>query len=111
MSHLSDEIRSNIVKSEIDGGIHISKILSPMSLKVTTQNREYRLHVQPGYVTMIEGHPKYCPKPTRVHINGSTWGGSMLKIGYIGRGMHLEFVHPEYGTVHTSAIREIEEIV
>ncbi len=56
---------------------------------------------------LISGHPKFCPHPTMVHIGGSSWGGSMLKIAYIGRGMHLEFVHPSYQTITTSRIVEI----
>ena len=29
-------------------------------------------------------------------IHGSTWGGSMIKRGFIGRGMHLQLGHPKY---------------
>ncbi len=43
-------------------------------------------------------------------IAGSTWGGSMLKVRFIGRGMHLEFRHPGYTTpIVTSLILEIRE--
>jgi hypothetical protein len=59
---------------------------------------------------MISGHPLYCPQPVPVTITGSTWGGSMLKVRYIGRGMHLEFHHPEYHMpIVTSPIQEIRE--
>ncbi len=35
----------------------------------------------------------------------------MLKIHFVGRGMHLEFHHPEYRTpIITSLIQEIQEI-
>jgi NAD-dependent oxidoreductase involved in siderophore biosynthesis len=45
-----------------------------------------------------------------VAIAGSTWGGSMLKQRFVGRGMHLEFCHPEYPTpIVTSPIQEIRE--
>ena len=34
----------------------------------------------------------------------------MLKLRYIGRGMHLEFCHPEYQTpIVTSRIQEVRE--
>jgi len=34
----------------------------------------------------------------------------MLKVRFIGRGMHLEFCHPEYRTpIITSRIEEIRE--
>ena len=45
-------------------------------------------------------------------IAGSTWGGSMLKVRFIGRGMHLEFRHPGYPTpIVTSIIQEIREFL
>ena len=58
----------------------------------------------------IQGHPKYCPVPCPCHIHGSTWGGSMLKVGYVGRGMHLEMWIEGRGTVTTSAMEEVEEV-
>ena len=34
----------------------------------------------------------------------------MLKLQFVGRGMHLEFRHPEYATpIITSAIQEIRD--
>jgi hypothetical protein len=57
---------------------------------------------------LISGHPEFCPRPVRVRVQGSTWGGSMLKLRFVGRGMHLEFRHPEYPTpIITSPIVEI----
>ena len=36
----------------------------------------------------------------------------MLKLRFVGRGMHLEFHHPEYRTpIITSTIQEIRESV
>src|SRR5438034_271531 len=52
------------------------------------------------------------PERVLVRIAGSTWGGSMLKMHFVGRGMHLEFKHPEYDTpIITSRILEIRECV
>ena len=59
---------------------------------------------------LISGHPQYCPEPIHVAIAGSTWGGFMLKRSFVGRGMHLEFRHPEYRTpIVTSRVQEIRE--
>jgi len=59
---------------------------------------------------LISGHPEFCPEPVQVAIAGSTWGGSMLKLQYVGRGMHLEFRHPHYATpIVTSPIQEIRD--
>jgi len=47
----------------------------------------------------------------KITIHGSTWGGSMLKRRFIGRGMQLEFRHPDYSTpIVTSPIQEIQEL-
>jgi len=65
-----------------------------------------------GSEAMLSGHPEFCPKPVQVAIAGSTWGGSMLKLQYVGRGMHLEFRHPLYPTpIITSPIQEIRDCV
>ena len=42
-----------------------------------------------------------------VTIDGSNWGGSMLKMSFIGRGMRLEFRHPQFRTIMTSRIVNI----
>jgi hypothetical protein len=31
----------------------------------------------------------------------------MIKSGFIGRGMHLEFAHPSFEPITTSVIREV----
>jgi hypothetical protein len=49
----------------------------------------------------------FCPEPTLVTIHGSTWGGSMIKADYIGRGMHLEFGHPANLPITTSMILQV----
>jgi hypothetical protein len=63
-----------------------------------------------GSQALISGHPEYCPEPTLVAIAGSTWGGSMLKQRFVGRGMRLEFCHPKYSTpIVTSCVEDIQE--
>ena len=52
---------------------------------------------------LISGHPEFCPEPTEVQVAGSTWGGSMITTGFLGRGMRLELAHP-MGTMSTSVI-------
>ena len=60
---------------------------------------------------LMSGHPEYRPEAVLVAIASSTWGGSMLKRGFVGRGMHLEFSHPAYrAPITTSRIEEIREV-
>jgi hypothetical protein len=108
--HLSDEVNRSIVQSEVEGGVFLNDLLPTTVLEIQTQHHCYLVILLTGNNALISGHPLYCPKPIQVAIAGSTWGGSMLKRHFVGRGMHLEFCHPEYQTpITTSAIQEIRE--
>lgn len=129
MNHpnLSDEINANITKSEILGGVWLNipekwatkaykeaqekgNVLAiGKTLLVQTKNTLYRIEKRGEKDFWISGNAKYCPEPIKASIHGSTWGGSMLKCGYVGRDMHLEFSTQEYGTITTSRILEITE--
>lgn len=105
--HLSDEVNRNIVQSEIEGGVHMHELAPGTVLEIETQNRVYTIVSHKWDEALISGHPVFCPEPARARIHGSTWGGSMLKEHYIGRGMHLEFHIGELPPVTTSRIVEI----
>lgn len=118
---LSDQINNNIAESELQGGVWLKDLPTGTSLRVTTRkNTRYLLeHREDGW--WISGNKHYCPKPTKCYLRGSTWGGGMLKMGFIGRGMFMEFmleVEGErrvgavdgHGRILTSQIVEVEEI-
>lgn len=106
--NLSDEVNHSIAQSEIEGGVHLEDLAQGTSLEIQTLHRWYTVVTCGDGRALISGHPKYCPRPLLVTIMGSTWGGSMLKMRFIGRSMHLEFKHPEYRTaIITSRIVEI----
>lgn len=107
--HLSDGVNRRILQSEIEGGVHLRNVAPGTVLEVRTQNRAYTLRYQGDNQAFISGHPVFCPEPVLVSIHGSTWGGSMLKEHFIGRGMHLEFGHPRYEPIITSVIEEVTE--
>jgi hypothetical protein len=108
--NLSDEVNRNIVQSEIGGGVFLDSLEPSTVLQIQTQHHCYTAVLTGGSRALISGHPQYCPQPVQVAIAGSTWGGSMLKLRFVGRGMHLEFHHPEYRTpIITSLIQEIHE--
>ena len=105
--NFADEINRSIVRSEIEGGVYLDDLSEGEVLEVQTQNHEYTIVVGRQDKDLISGHPLYCPDPVSVRIEGSTWGGTMLKVRFVGRGMHLEFQHPTYHTVVTSPIVDI----
>jgi hypothetical protein len=109
-SSLSDDVNHNIVQSEIEGGVFLEDLPSATVLQIQTQHHDYIAVLLDDGSALISGHPQYCPEPVVVAIAGSTWGGSMLKRRFVGRGMHLEFRHPEYRRpIVTSRIKEIRE--
>jgi hypothetical protein len=111
-ANLSDGVNRNIVQSEIEGGVFLEGLPPDTVLQIRTQHHFYTALMLGEGSALLSGHPQYCPEPVQVTIAGSTWGGSMLKMRFIGRGMHLEFHHPAYSTpIITSAIQEIRERV
>ncbi|MGD0694884.1 MAG: hypothetical protein ABSB82_08510 [Terriglobia bacterium] len=105
--NFSDEVNRRIVQSEIEGGVNLDSLGEGVVLEIETQHHAYTIVNRGGGWALICGHPKYCPSPVPVKIDGSTWGGSMLRVRYIGRGMRLSFRHPIYNSVLTSRILEV----
>jgi len=109
-ANLGDEVNHNIVQSEIDGGVFLNELQPRTILQIHTQHHCYTAVFLGDNQALIWGHPEFCPQPVPVAIAGSTWGGTMLKVRFVGRGMRLEFHHPGYRTpIVTSPIREINE--
>ncbi len=106
-ANLSDAVNGNIVDSEIEGGVHLRDLSPGTVLEIQTRNRAYTILYQGRDRALISGHPVFCPTPLAVTIHGSTWGGSMLKERYIGRGMRLEFAHSRSCPIVTSPILNV----
>jgi len=107
--HLCDAVNGRIVQSEIEGGVHLRDVAPGTVLEVRTQNRAYTIEYRGSGQALISGHPVFCPEPVLVNIHGSTWGGSMLKERFIGRGMCLEFAPPATQAITTSMIVDVRE--
>jgi len=108
--NLADDVNRAIVQSEIEGGVFLHDLPPSTVLEIQTLTTAIPPYFSAANDAMISGHPEFCPSPVQVAIAGSTWGGSMLKLQYVGRGMHLEFRHPEYAMpIVTSPIQEIRD--
>jgi hypothetical protein len=107
---LSDRINRNIIQSEVEGGVYMDDLSPGDVIEVETRNHAYRLVNHGRGKALISGHPEFCPNPVMVTVEGSNWGGSLLKVSFIGRGMCLEFRHPDYQTITTSPIVEIRQV-
>jgi hypothetical protein len=108
--NLADDLNRAIIQSEIEGGVFLHDLPPCTVLHIQTMHHCYKAVLLGGSEALLSGHPEFCPDPVHVAIAGSTWGGSMLKLQYVGRGMHLEFHHPEYDNpIVTSPIQEIRD--
>jgi hypothetical protein len=106
---LDDGINRDFIRSEIEGGVYLESLPPGTELEIRTENRSYRILCCGGGKVWISGHPVFCPEPVLVKLQGSTWGGAVMRTAYIGRGMRLEFRHPEYELIITSAVLDITD--
>ena len=107
---LNEGINQNACQSEGQGGLCLDNLKVGDLLEVETKTRTYFIENRGNGQILISGHPKYCPQPTLVELYGSTWGGIILKPGFIGRHLCLAFRHPQHGVIRTSRIQEIRRL-
>jgi hypothetical protein len=105
--HLSKEINDNLRDMELNGGIWYSKLPIGSRVEVVTKNTRYQIEKRSEDESFIQGHSQYCPIPTLARIHGSTFGGSMIRVGWLGVGMHLEFSLGK-APVPTSEIQSVQ---
>lgn len=96
----------------LQNGINVHRLKAGTMLLVLTKNSLYKITKDNGdqYDVIVQGGKKF-PKPEIAHFAGSTFGGSMMKIGWIGYGMHMEIFVPAvcktYKTTQVLAARII----
>ena len=72
-------------------GLSLASLQPGTTVIVRTRNSRYRLIVlEGGHRILIQGGVMF-PEPTPVRFQGANAGGSMLKTGWIGIGLRLEF--------------------
>jgi hypothetical protein len=80
--------------------------LEPMTvIRVRTRNSQYVLIVAPDGEILIQGGA-FFPDPTPAHFSGATSGGSLLKVGWIVRGLRMEIANAGRRIV-TSPVHQI----
>ncbi len=105
VKHVHPDIEKRIAQSEKDGGVDLANLHSGRRIEVQTKHTLYIVTRDDHGYTCIEGHADYCPTPVRCQIHGSTWGTPMIKVGFIGVGMQMEYSTDEHrGTILTSTI-------
>jgi hypothetical protein len=105
--NLHPDIVRRIEESEKQGGIKLTELAVGTRVEAQTRNTLYKIAVLENGKYMVEGG-FYFPEPKEAWISGSTWGGSMLKMKWLGIGMHMEFGNPECGTVTSTAVKSLK---
>jgi hypothetical protein len=87
------------------GGVSVLDLDPLTVLRVETANSVYRIVVSRRASVFVQGG-QFFPETAAAHFAGSTFGGSLLKIGWIGVGMRMEICGDD-GPIVTSPVRRI----
>ena len=88
-------------------GIGLIDVDAFTTLVVRTDNSVYRITILTPYAreVLVQGGT-FFPERTRACLSGSSFGGSCLKLGWVGLGLHMEF-HAGGQWIITSHVRAI----
>lgn len=77
------------VQSASGAGISLRELEPLTTLLVGTCNTQYRIIVSRQSAVLVQGG-RFFPEVTAAHLDGSSAGGSFLKMAWIGVGMRME---------------------
>ena len=83
------------MKSCLDNGIHVHKLKPGTLILVATKNSLYKIVKSDVTDEVVIQGGKYVSHPKLARFTGSTFGGSMIKLCWIGFGMQMEIYIPE----------------
>ena len=90
-------------------GIGLTEVDAFTTLVVQTDNSVYQITILQPYrrEVSVQGGA-FFPERTRAYLSGSSFGGSCLKLGWVGVGLHMEFLAADRDQwVLTSHVRSI----
>ena len=91
-------------------GVFLESTAVGAIVEARTANSTYRLRYLGKGWAEISGHPRYCPQPVKVRLNGSRWLDSSVRESYVSPGMQLKFTDPSGKSVLTSPIESVTRI-
>ncbi len=88
-------------------GVGLADVDAFSTLVVRTRNSIYHITILRPYAreVLVQGGEFFTAR-TRACLNGSSFGGSCLKLGWVGIGSHMEF-HADDQWIITSHVRSI----
>ncbi len=88
------------------GGISLRDLDPLTTLLVRTCNSRYRIVISQNTAVFVQGG-RFFPRMTGARLEGSSFGGSFLKMGWIGVGLRME-IWAGGQRIVTSPVREID---
>ena len=70
-------------------GIYLREVEPLTTLTICTCNSRYRIIVSRSMKVLVQGG-RFFPEVTEAYLDGSSAGGSFLKVGWIGVGLRME---------------------
>lgn len=115
MSSIDPFLQKLMEEQEQKGGLNVTLLEKGTKLTIETKNSIYQVVVVEGREVTIsggmtkEGQIRF-PLPAKAIILGSTWGGSMLKIDWIGQDMRMELnlMDEPAHSLLTSVVQNVE---
>ena len=99
MKHLDPKIAALMQEQN---GVKLEQLEIGTTIEAQTTNSLYYIKVLGSGRFEVQGG-KHFPRPTTTFINGSTWGGSMIKTKWLGIDMRIEMGHPLKASVLTTS--------
>ncbi len=98
--NLSDDVCKKITFAE-EHGLTFRALKKGDVLQITTIHSVYNFRmIDPTKgLAVASGTGKAFPQPTPVTLHGSNFGGSMIKMGWVGIGTWLELRDPHKNTI------------
>lgn len=87
-------------------GVHLRDLDPLTTLLVRTYNSCYRIVIAQQSAVFVQGG-RFFPEMTDARLEGSTFGGSMIKMGWIGIGLHME-IWADGQRIVTSPVRSVD---
>ena len=94
---------------EVVDGLAVDSLAPGTTIEVRTRNSRYRLTLLDGDGHALVTGGALFREPTEVRIEGSTAGGSSLKLGWIGVGLRLELSMGQR-LITTSDVQSVEPV-
>ena len=88
------------------GGVSLRDLDPLTTLLVCTRDSRYRIVISQSATVFVQGG-QFFPEMTHARLEGSSFGGSFLKVGWIGIGQRMEIWAGDRRIV-TSPVRAID---